>query len=261
MSILNFIEKKKSGVPLALVTAYDYTSACWTIEAGVDAILIGDSLGNVIQGQDTTLGVTIDEMIYHCKLVHRAAEKKRPDPQKRPVVIADLPFPVGRTGCNDAVRDAARIVKESGCTAVKFEGGKEDAPIIQALVKAGIPVMGHIGLRPQQILNLGKYSLQKQEEVLLEDAFVVANAGAFAVVLECVKADIAKKVSEQINIPTIGIGSGPYCDGQILVLNDLLGFDPDFVPRHAKQYAHVGETAIQALSEYCREVSERKFPQ
>ena len=261
MSILTFIEKKKSGVPLTLVTAYDYTTACWTIEAGVDAILIGDSLGNVIQGQDTTLGVTVDEMIYHCKMVHRAAEKKCADMRKRPVVIADLPFPVGHTGPDNAVQDAARVIKESGCTAVKFEGGKEDASIIHAMVHAGIPVMGHIGLRPQQILNLGKYSMQKQEELLWEDARAVANAGAFAVVMECVQADIAARISKELSIPTIGIGSGPDCDGQILVLHDVLGFDPDFVPKHAKQYAHIGNIAIQAMNDYRQEVQERKFPQ
>ncbi len=261
MAITSFIEKKKSGTPLSLITAYDYTLASWAIAAQIDGILIGDSLGNVVQGNNTTLGVTIEEMIYHAKAVNRAIAQKKQPGQTTPLVIADLPFPVGHTGIDEAVRQAAQIIKQSGCSAVKFEGGKEDAPVIAAMVHAGIPVMAHIGLRPQQILNLGKYSKQKAEDILLEDAQAVTQAGAFAVVLECVQSEIAQKVTETICIPTIGIGSGPSCDGQILVIHDVLGLDPDFVPRHAKQFAHLGQAAIDALKQYKAEVQNHQFPE
>lgn len=260
MNIQSFIRQKQEGVPLTLVTAYDYLSTSWAVAAGVDGILVGDSLGNVIQGRSTTLGVTIEQMIYHTEIVFRTVEQKAENSKIAPLVIADLPFPLGHTGTDETVRLVSEIIKKTGCQAVKLEGAAEDAPIIHAMVRAGIPVMAHIGLRPQQILNLGKFSMQRAEEILLTDAAAVAQAGAFAVVLECVEPEISKKISQRLAIPTIGIGSGSSCDGQILVVSDVLGMDPAFVPKHARQYAQLGQTAIDALKQYKQDVQKRSFP-
>ena len=259
MNIKSFLERKKSGEPLTMLTAYDYTQTLWCCAAGIDAILVGDSLGNVVQGKGTTLNVTLDEMIYHTEIVARIAKQKC-DAKSRPLVVADMTFPFGHTGIEDGVAQAARVIKVTSCDAVKVETSWEDAPLISALVKAGIPVMAHIGLRPQQILNLGKFSIQKAEKALLKDADAVADAGAFSVVLECVDADLAAKITRQVAIPTIGIGSGAGCDGQILVVTDLLGMDPDFVPKHARQYATLEKTAIDAIKVFVSDVKKRKFP-
>ncbi len=259
MNIKSFLEKKKSGEPLTMLTAYDYIQTLWCCAAGIDSILVGDSLGNVVQGKGTTLNVSLDEMIYHTEIVARIARQKC-DEKSRPVIVADMPFPFGHTGIEVAVAQAARVIKDTGCDAVKVETSWEDASLVSALVKAGIPVMAHIGLRPQQILNLGKFSIQKAEKALLKDAEAVTDAGAFSVVLECVEADLAEKITRQVAIPTIGIGSGAGCDGQILVITDVLGMNPDFVPKHARQYAHLAQTAIDAIKEYVSDVKERKFP-
>ncbi|MFO0916035.1 MAG: 3-methyl-2-oxobutanoate hydroxymethyltransferase [Pirellulales bacterium] len=252
MTIPRFVERKKSAQKIAMVTAYDYSMAKLLDQAGVDAVLVGDSMSMVVQGHDTTLPVTLDEMIYHAEMVGRAVESA--------LVIVDMPFPTNYLGVYRTIEAAGRILKETRCQAVKLEGGAEQAETIAGLVSAGIPVMAHVGLRPQSIHQLGGYRVQRNEDELLHDATAAASAGAFAVLLECIPRSVAARITELLSVPTIGIGAGPDCDGQVLVLHDLLGLTPGRVPRHVKQYAQLGQAVKQAVTDYCHEVRDGRFP-
>lgn len=243
---------KQQGRKISMLTAYDFPTAKMLDEAGVDSILVGDTLAMVIQGQATTLPVTLDEMIYHGRMVSRAVE--------RALVIVDLPFPTNHLGIHATVEHAARILKETEAQAVKLEGGADQAEVISALVNAGIPVMGHVGLRPQSVHTMGGFKVQRDEEVLLNDAKSVAQAGAFGIVLECIPATYAKFITEEIRIPTIGIGAGADCDGQVLVINDMLGLPTDCKPRFVKTYANLESTISDAVKSYCRDVQDGSFP-
>ncbi|MDY3556535.1 3-methyl-2-oxobutanoate hydroxymethyltransferase [Gemmata sp. JC717] len=247
-----FRAAKARGAKLAVVTAYDYTSARLCDEAGVDCILVGDSVGMVVQGHPTSLPVTLDEMIYHTKCVMRGA--------RRALVVADLPFMTYQVSPRQAVRNAGRLMKEAGAHAVKLEGGVRARDAIRACVDAGIPVMGHVGLTPQSVHQMGGFKVQRDTEQLLADALAVEAAGAFSVVVEGVPADLGAKVTGAVGIPTVGIGAGAGCDGQVLVFHDMMGLYPDFKPKFAKRYADLGAAIKAATEQYCREVREGAFP-
>jgi 3-methyl-2-oxobutanoate hydroxymethyltransferase len=255
-SILALTKKKQRGEPIVMLTAYDFTSARLAHAAGVDVILVGDSLGMTIQGHDTTLPVTLDHIIYHTQAVVRGA----PDT----LVVADLPFMTYQIRPEQALRNAGRVLQETGAQAVKLEGGARMAETIGRLVEAGVPVMGHIGLTPQSVHQLGGWRVQGRgadaAARLLDDARAVAEAGAFALVLELIPADLAARITEAIPIPTIGIGAGPHCDGQVQVFHDILGLLEDFQPKHAKRYAHLAPIIREAIARYAQEVRERAFP-
>jgi len=239
-----------------MLTAYDYPFAQIVDEAGIDVILVGDSLGMVVQGHENTLPVTMDEMIYHAKMVTRAV--------KNAMVIGDMPFMSYQPDIGDAVRNAGRFLKEAGAAAVKMEGGAEIAEQIRAMTKSDIPVMAHIGLTPQSIHRMGGYKVQgKTEEAakrLMEEAQIVEEAGAFALLLEAIPMNLAREITEKLSIPTIGIGAGPYCDGQVLVLHDVLGLFERFVPRFVKRYGYLKENALKAIKTYKEEVEKGEFP-
>ena len=250
------LQKRKSrGEPIAMLTAYDFTFARIFDAAGIDVLLVGDSLGNVVQGHDTTLPVTLDETVYHTRLVARAAQ--------RALVVADMPFGTFQISPEDALRNAVRCVKEGGAHAVKLEGGVAVAATIERIVTAEIPVMGHVGLTPQAVHRMGGHRVQGRSEDgaqrVIEDAHAVQDAGAFAVVLEGMPADLARAVTRELAIPTIGIGAGVDCDGQVLVMHDMLGLS-DWTPSFVKNYAAVGVTVAQAARRFAEEVRERKFP-
>jgi 3-methyl-2-oxobutanoate hydroxymethyltransferase len=247
----DFMDLKRQGQRITMLTAYDFTIAKILDQAGVDGILVGDSLGMVVQGRETTLKVSLDEMIYHAEMVGRAVQHS--------LIVVDLPFPTHLVGDHEAIAAAARILKETECQTVKLEGGVQQAGTIAALVAAGIPVMGHIGLQPQSVLTMGGYKVQRDEEQLLADAKAVEDAGAFAVVLECMEAAIAAKITEASSIPTIGIGAGEHCDGQVIVTNDLLGLT-NSPPRFVKEYAQLQSTIGDAVSQYCQDVRSKTFP-
>jgi len=251
-----FIEKKRKGEKITVLTAYDYLTAKIVDEAGVDAILVGDSLGMVVLGYSSTIPVTMEEMIHHTKAVVRG--------RRRALVVFDMPFLSYQTGIRDAVLNAGRALKETGCDAVKIEGGVEQAETIRALVDSGIPVMGHVGLQPQSVNVYGGYRLRGKTEDerkrILEDAKAVEEAGAFAVVLEKVPSDLAKEITETLRIPTIGIGAGKYCDGQVLVFHDLVGLFEEFKPKFVKRYAQLGKEAKEAVKKFIEEVKKGKFP-
>lgn len=253
---VTFKDSKKNGEKLTMLTAYDYTTAKLLDEAGVDSILVGDSLGMVVLGYDDTLSVTMEDMIHHSAAVARGA--------KNALVITDMPFMSYQTSVYDAVANAGRLVKEGRAQAVKLEGGKEFCEHIRAIVNASIPVCAHIGLTPQSINAFGGFKVQgKGKEAaqrLLDEARAVEEAGAFAVVLECVPAKLAKKISESISIPTIGIGAGADCDGQVLVYQDMLAMYSDFKPKFVKQYAQVGGVMKDAFKQYISEVKSGAFP-
>lgn len=253
---VTFKESKKNGEKLTMLTAYDYTTAKLLDESGVDSILVGDSLGMVVLGYDDTLSVTMEDMIHHSSAVARGA--------KNALVITDMPFMSYQTSVYDAVANAGRLVKEGKAQAVKLEGGIEFCEHIKAIVKASIPVCAHIGLTPQSINAFGGFKVQgkgKQEaQRLLDEARAVEEAGAFAVVLECVPAKLAKKISESISIPTIGIGAGAGCDGQVLVYQDMLAMYSDFKPKFVKQYAQIGSVMKDAFKRYIDEVKSGAFP-
>lgn len=247
-----FAEMEESGEKITMLTAYDWPTARLVDSGGVDAILVGDSLSMVVQGNDTSLPITVDEMIYHTRMVARGAE--------RAMVIADMPFMSYEVSTEEAVRNAGRYLKEGGAEAVKLEGGQSVAETIEAIVRADIPVQAHIGLTPQSIHKFGGFKVQRQQEQLLQDARAVEEAGAFSVVLECIPTPIATKITEEIDIPTIGIGAGPECSGQVLVLNDMLGLFEKFTPKFVKEYADCGSVIKEAISDYCREVKDGEFP-
>lgn len=255
-TVHDFLKKKKDGIKITMLTAYDYPFARIVDEAGIDAILVGDSLGMVVQGLENTLPVTMDEMIYHTKMVARAV--------KNAMVIGDMPFMSYQTGVSEAVKNAGRFLKEAGASAVKMEGGAETAEHIRAMSKSDIPVMAHIGLTPQSIHRMGGYKVQGKTEVaakrLIEEAHIIEEAGAFSLLLEAIPMNLGKKISEELSIPTIGIGAGPYCDGQILVLHDVIGLFERFVPKFVKQYINMKEEALKAVKAYGEDVSKGTFP-
>lgn len=254
-SIKIFREAKRAGLPLALVTAYDATLARLAQEAGVDALLVGDSLGMVIQGRENTLGVMLDEMVYHSRLVVRGA----PDL----FIIADMPFMSYQAAVEDALRSAGRLLKDGQTQAVKLEGGREITSQVEALVANGIPVMGHVGLKPQSIHLYGGYNKRGKEpqerKEIMEGAHALEAAGCFAIVLESIHHDLAKELTASLTIPTIGIGAGPSCDGQVQVFHDLFGLQPDFKPKHTKRYSQIGEMIIAGLKAYVRDVHQGEF--
>ncbi len=249
-------EMKQKGEKIVMLTAYDYSTAKVVDEVGVPLILVGDSLGMVVLGYESTLPVTMEEMLHHAKAVVRGV--------KNAMVIGDMPFMTYHVSMEQALTNAARFIQEAGCQAVKLEGGVTVADKVKRIVECGIPVCGHIGMTPQSRLQLGGFKIQgKTPEVaarMLEDARALEAAGAFAVVLETVPTPLATLITKKINIPTIGIGAGDGCDGQVQVINDVLGSFTDFVPKHAKQYARVSDVIRKAVTDYFNDVREGKFP-
>jgi 3-methyl-2-oxobutanoate hydroxymethyltransferase len=252
LTVPQFVALKAEGRKISMLTAYDYPTAALLDACGVEGILVGDSLAMVVQGHDTTLPVTLDEMIYHAEMVGRAVQHA--------LVIVDMPFPSYHVGRERAIENAGRILKETRCQAVKLEGGAEQAEVIAALVSAGIPVMAHCGLRPQSIHQLGGYKVQRDEARLLADAQAAQQAGAFAIVLECLPAEVAEKITASVKIPTIGIGAGRGCDGQVLVTQDLLGLTAGYIPRFVKTYADLKTVISDAITRYRDEVRQGIFP-
>jgi len=255
MTVPEFQKRKRERKKIVVVTAYDALFTRIVEEAGMETILVGDSLGVVVQGKKDTLSVTMEEMLYHTRLVAGAAQ--------RALVIADMPFLSYQVNVDEAVRNAGRFL-QVGAAAVKLEGGAAVVDRVQAMTRFGLPVMGHLGMTPQSVHRYGGYKVQGKErekaEALLADARALESAGAFAIVLETIPANLAKAISEALMIPTIGIGAGPHCDGQVLVLYDLLGLFDEFVPKFVKPYAHLKADALQALRRYKEEVEQGKFP-
>ena len=250
-------QMKQNGEPITMVTAYDYAMAKNVCEAGIEMILVGDSLGNVVLGYNSTVPVTMDEMIHHTKAVMRGAQGA--------LVVGDMPFMSYQASVVDGMYNAARFLKETGCAAVKLEGGSEVCELVHKLTQAGVPVVGHIGLTPQSVNQLGGFKVQGKSaeaaQKLLDDARSLEQAGAFSIVLECVPELLAKKVTESLQTAaTIGIGAGKYCDGQVLVCNDLLGFTDGFCPKFVKRYADVHGEIVNAVKGYITDVKARSFP-
>lgn len=248
----SLLKMKERGQRISMLTAYDFTIARLLDEAGVDMLLVGDSLGMVVQGHATTVPVTLRDMIYHGELVARAA--------RRAMVVVDLPFPHGHLGVLKTVEVAARVMKQTGCQAVKLEGGAEQADTIVALVNAGIPVIAHVGLRPQSVHALGGYRVHRDDQRLRRDALAAQQAGAFCVLMECVPQESAKRLTAELKIPTIGIGAGPDCDGQVLVTNDMLGLTLGKVPKFVRPLCDLGEQVRQAATAYNASVRDGTFP-
>ena len=255
-TVQTFKEAKNNHMKLAMLTAYDYSTAKLQDEAGIHGILVGDSLGNVILGYEDTISVTMEDMIHHGAAVARGA--------KNALVVVDMPFMSYQTSVYDAVVNAGRLMKEGRANAVKLEGGVSVCPQIKAITDAGIPVMAHLGLTPQSINAFGGFKVQGKNEAaarkLIDDAKAVEEAGAFALVLECVPAKLAKIISEQLTIPTIGIGAGAGCDGQILVYQDMLGMFSDYTPKFVKRFAEVGSVMKEAFANYIKEVQAETYP-
>jgi len=256
ITILDIQRMKDEGKKITMLTAYDYPLARLFDESGVEILLVGDSLGPVVAGYDNTLPVTVEELIYHTRAVVRARENA--------LVVADMPFMSYQADTAEAVRNAGRFLKEGYMDSVKLEGGGEIVPIVEAIIGAGIPVMGHIGLTPQSISKLGGYRVQGKTAGdavrLLEDARALEQAGCYSIVLEAVPEPVARTISERVKIPTIGIGAGRGCDGQVLVYHDLLGLFERFRPKFVKQYANIGQISLQAIREFAAEVEEGRFP-
>lgn len=256
-SVATFKKAKEEGRKLTMLTAYDYSTASLIDKASVDSILVGDSLGNVMLGYEDTISVTMEDMIHHGAAVARGA--------KNALVVIDMPFMSYQTSVYDAVVNAGRLMKEGRAGAVKLEGGREVVPQIKAIVAAGIPVVAHLGLTPQSVNALGGYKVQgKTEEAakkLIEDSLAVEEAGAFALVLECVPAKLAELISKKLSIPTIGIGAGAGCDGQVLVYQDMLGMFSDYTPKFVKKFADVGQVMTEAFKAYVEEVNNGSFPE
>src|SRR6266498_5069728 len=253
----NTLQKMKSaGEKISMITAYDFSFARLFDSAGIDVILVGDSASNVMAGHETTLPITLDQMIYHASSVIRGVE--------RCLVVVDLPFGYYQSNSDIALASAVRIMKETGAHSIKLEGGEEVLESIRRIISAGVPVMGHLGLTPQSIYKFGTYAVRAQEEVeankLKRDAKLLEKAGCFAIVLEKIPASLAKEVSESVRIPTIGIGAGKYCDGQVLVMHDMLGINTEFKPRFLRQYLNLYEQVIDAVKKYIKDVKKRDFP-
>ncbi|MDK2917823.1 MAG: 3-methyl-2-oxobutanoate hydroxymethyltransferase [Candidatus Petromonas sp.] len=255
-TVSSFLESKKKGEKISMLTAYDYSTANLLDEAGVDSLLVGDSLGMVMLGYENTLQVTVEDMIHHCRAVARGV--------RRAMVIGDMPFLSYHISIEDTIRNAGRIIQEGNAHAVKLEGGIEVLDKVKAIVKAQIPVMGHLGLTPQSVNMFGGFKVQgksaEQAKKIIDDALMLQEAGAFAIVLECVPEKLAKIVTEKLDIPTIGIGAGKYCDGQVLVTQDMLGMYTNFTPKFVKKYADLCEEIRGASQNYIREMKEGKFP-
>jgi 3-methyl-2-oxobutanoate hydroxymethyltransferase len=249
-------ELKERGTPITMLTAYDYTSARILDRAGVDVLLVGDSASNVMAGHETTLPITMDQMIYHAQCVVRGVE--------RALIVVDLPFGSYQGNSKEALVSAIRVMKEAGAHAVKLEGGEVVVQTIQRILDAGIPVMGHLGLTPQRIYQFGTYKVRAQEEEeaerLVRDAGLLQQAGCFAVVLEKIPAALASRVTQELTIPTIGIGAGPGCDGQVLVTHDMLGLTTEFHPRFVRRYAELADIIHGAVERYCADIRSRAFP-
>ena len=256
VTVKSLVEMKASGEKISMLTAYDYTMAKIVDGAGIDVILVGDSASNVMAGHETTLPITLDQMIYHASSVVRAIE--------RSLVVVDLPFGTYQSDSKEALRSAIRIMKESGGHAVKLEGGKEIKDSIKKILNAGIPVMGHLGLTPQSIYKFGTYSVRAKEEEeaekLLRDAKLLERLGCFAIVLEKIPAKLAEKVAEELRIPVIGIGAGNGADGQVLVLHDMLGMTHEFNPRFLRRYMNLFESMTNAIGQYVSDVKSSEFP-
>jgi 3-methyl-2-oxobutanoate hydroxymethyltransferase len=252
LTVPDLVAMKAAGRKISMLTAYDYPTAAVLDAAGVDAILVGDSLSMVVQGHETTLNVTLDEIVYHAELVGRAVE--------RALVVVDMPFPTNHLGVHRAVESASRILKETRCQAVKLEGGADQAEVIRGLVTAGIPVMAHVGLRPQSVHQMGGYRAERNAQKLHADAASAQEAGAFGIVVECVPSAIAAEITAALKIPTIGIGAGPGCDGQVLVTHDLLGLTSGYVPRFVRQYADLKTIIHDAVTRYSDDVRGSRFP-
>jgi 3-methyl-2-oxobutanoate hydroxymethyltransferase len=256
LRVPDFTRKKTLGRKITMLTAYDASMASLLDAAGVDALLVGDSLGMVIMGAETTIPVTLDAMIHHTRAVVAGT--------KRALVIADMPFLTYQASSADALRNAGRLVQEGGASAVKLEGGAAVAEIVQKLVESGIPVMGHIGLTPQSVLRLGGFKTvgasRPEADRLIDDARALQHAGAFSIVLECIPAETAAEITAAVGIPTIGIGAGPHCDGQVLVSYDAFGLYPGRTPRFVKQYARLGDLMVEAAKEYVADVEQGRFP-
>jgi 3-methyl-2-oxobutanoate hydroxymethyltransferase len=256
VSILDIRAKKDQGLPITMLTAYDYPSALLVDQAGIDVILVGDSLGMVVLGMESTVPVTMDEMIHHCRAVARGA--------KNALLVGDMPFMSYQADIPEAVRNAGRFMKEGLMDTVKLEGGREVAPTITAIINAGIPVMGHIGLTPQSASKLGGYRVQGKTAAdalrLLEDALALQEAGCYAIVLEAVPAAVAGALSQRLGVPIIGIGAGASCDGQVLVFHDLVGLFDRFTPKFVRQYADVGKAISSAVQDYAQDVEAGTFP-
>jgi len=252
ITVTALVEMKAKGEKITMLTAYDFPFGRMVDTCGVDMILVGDSLGNVVQGQSSTLPVTMDQMIYHTGMVTRATQ--------RALVVGDMPFMSYQADVREAIMNAGRFLKEAGAAAVKLEGGAAVSKTIRAISEAGIPVQAHIGLTPQSVHQLGGFKVQRDEERLLADAHEVQEAGAFSVVLEGIPTEIAKKITESVRIPTIGIGAGIHCDGQVLVLHDLLGLNEGHVPKFVKQYAQLAQDARRGIEGFVSEVRQGQFP-
>lgn len=256
VSVLDIKQAKQEGRKLVMITAYDYPFGLMADEAGVDIVLVGDSLGMVVMGLDGTVAVTIDDMIHHIKAVMRGC--------KQALVVGDMPFMSYNTSIRDAIINAGRLVKEGGCEVVKLEGGVDFAPTVAAIVKAGIPVQGHIGLTPQTASALGGFKMQGRDaraaKQIIDDAKALEQAGVFSIILEAVPAPLGKLVAETVAVPVIGIGAGPDVDGQVLVTHDMVGLFDKFVPKFVKQYARIRSTILEALSDYKQEVQNGAFP-
>lgn len=247
---------KQKGEKIAMLTAYDYITAKFCDEAGIEVILVGDSLSNVIQGNETTLPVTLEEMIYHTKIVRRGVKKA--------MVVADMTFMSYQVGLNEAIQNCGRVMKETGCDGIKMEGGKYICEIVSKLVEIGIPVLGHLGLTPQSINKFGSYKtrgIDKEEaEQIFGDSIVLEQAGCFSIVLEKIPAALGAKISKILKIPTIGIGAGPDCDGQVLVMHDMLGMIEEFQPRFVRRYMNLAQDMKDAFRRYIKDVKNNNFP-
>jgi 3-methyl-2-oxobutanoate hydroxymethyltransferase len=252
VTVPDFLAAKARGVRLTLLTAYDYSMARLLDAAGVDGLLVGDSLGMVVQGHEHCLSVTLEETLYHTRCVARGV--------RHSLLIADLPFMTYQVSPYQALENAGRLIKEGGAHAVKLEGGVRSAAHIAAIASADIPVMGHVGMTPQSVRRFGGFRVQREAEAIFADALAIEKAGAFAVVLECIPVALAQQITAALKIPTIGIGAGAACDGQVLVGHDLLGLFEDFRPRFVKQYAALGREVVRAAENYCREVRDGTFP-
>ncbi|OGU56253.1 MAG: 3-methyl-2-oxobutanoate hydroxymethyltransferase [Ignavibacteria bacterium GWF2_33_9] len=256
ITTLRLQEMKQAGKKIAALTSYDALTAKIFDDAGIELLLVGDSLGNVVQGLETTIPVTLDQVIYHTKAVVNGA--------RRAMIVADMPFMTFQISDEDAFYNAGRLMKEGGAEAVKMEGGRSIAPKIKMMTESGIPVMGHLGLTPQSIHKFGSYRARgttpDEAERIMEDALILQDAGVFAIVLEKIPAELGKKVSDSLSAPTIGIGAGPHCDGQILVYTDMLGITTDFSPRFVRRYARLHEVITESISHYLEDVKNGEFP-